>query len=386
MKRNYFYFAASALVLSACTSENVVEDITKDRNVISFENVVKKPTRADRVEDISAGSLSQFNVFGFYVTPSDPYKAYEIFDDVLVKRHDSDWIYANADENIELRYWLKGNKYYFYAYNCGNKEKLSSYYGTFTLNMDNKEKLSAAERVLIINNYLCDHTHQHDLIYASNVGGSDYAGIEALESGNAHVALQFNHILSKVNARFTSKFPEEYEVIIKNVAIQNIRNIGNYHPVSGWQEVKRTKTGDIVDMPYINLATAIRDADGNQTSSFLSVKNEVDNKGNQVYVDSEIGFVIPWGYQGDATASLDEDNKVYFTFDIEVLNQGNTVLTKSLKAILNPTWLVGYFYTYNVELSGSSTNMDAIVFTTVTDKDGRVVDWQKGDIVVGIEN
>ncbi|MDE7136413.1 MAG: fimbrillin family protein, partial [Muribaculaceae bacterium] len=349
MKRKFFYFAVCALALSACTSEDVVEDVAKSRNAIGFVNVVNKPTRA---EDITGDNLNQFNVFGFYVNPTDPFSAYEIFDDVLVKRNGVNWSY---EESLgELRYWLNGNKYYFYAYNCGNAEKLSTEYGTFSLDMDNKKQLSAKERVLIINNYRCDYMHQHDLIYASNVGGNDYECLESLETGNAEVALQFKHILSKVNARFTSKFPSEYTVYIKNVAIQNIRNFGNYHPVTQWQGVVR-----VGEMPYINLSTATTDEEGNSTN--ISVVNGLDEKGRQLKADTGTGFVIPWGYQGD-NPDADGDNKVYLTFNIEVRNQGKVVLTKSLRAILNPTWEPGYFYTYNVELSGSSTNMDAIIF------------------------
>lgn len=372
MKRKFFYFAVCALALSACTSEDVVEDVARSRNAIGFENVVNKPTRA---EDITGDNLTQFNVFGFYVNPLDEYSAYEIFDDVLVKFKNGAWTY---EETLgELRYWLNGNKYYFYAYNCGNAEKLGSEYGTFTLDMDNKKNLTAAERVLIINNYRCDYMHQHDLIYASNVGGNNYEGIEALESGNSNVALQFKHILSKVNASFTSKFPAEYTIFIKNVSLQNIRNYGNYHPVTQWQSVVRQG-----ERPYINLSTATTDEEGNPTN--ISVVNGLDDKKRQLKAVTETGFVIPWGYQGDAPEA-EVDNKVYLTFDIEVRNQGKVVLTKSLKAILNPTWLPGYFYTYNVELSGSSTNMDAIIFTTTTDDGGRVIDWKNEDIVVGID-
>ena len=377
MKKQFFYLAVSALAFTACTSEDLVEDATVNQNAISFENVVNKLSRAD---EITSGNLSQFNVFGFYTVPGDDYSAYEIFDDVLVKRNGVDWEYKSDDQ--ELRYWLKGNRYYFYAYNCGNAAKLSTQYGTFSLNMNNKDNLTAAERVLIINNYVCDNTHQHDLIYASNVGGEKYDGILAQETANAAVALQFKHILSKVNARFISKFPSEYTAVIKNVAIQNIRNIGNYHPVSGWQNVHRSESDGVVDVPLISLSTTIKDVDGKDTN--ISVTNGVDNKGQQLAVYTDTGFVLPFGYSGNEEEGQ-PSTQVYLTFDIEVLNQGNIVYTKSLKAKLNPTWQPGYFYTYNVELSGSSAGMQAIVFTTSTDEGGRVIDWTKEDVAVGLD-
>ncbi len=372
MKSKFFYLAAGALALTACTSEDVINDVEKSRNAISFENVVNKPSRAD---DITGANLKQFNVFGFYTTPTDPTTAVEIFDDVLVKRDGVKWYYTptiDSDEN--LRYWVKDARYYFYAYNCGNANKLSGEYGKFNLNMANTDKtLTAADRVLTIEGYRCDNSHQHDLIYASNVGGNNYEGILGLESGNAAVALQFKHILSKVNVRFSSKFPSDYTVMIKNVSIQNIRNYGDYHPVTGWQRVWRNEG----DVPYINLSTAAVDAEGNPTN--ITIVNGLDEQKNQLTVSTGTGFVIPYGYKGEEGTESTPDTQVYLTFDIEAYNQGAKVLSKSLTATFNPIWLAGYFYTYNVVLSGSSTNMDAIVFTTATDGDGRVVDWQNDD-------
>lgn len=69
MKRSIFYFALSALALTACTSEDVKNDDVAKRSAIGFENVANK---FSRVEDLTNVSLSQFNVFGYYTTPDNP--------------------------------------------------------------------------------------------------------------------------------------------------------------------------------------------------------------------------------------------------------------------------------------------------------------------------
>ncbi len=382
MKRKIFYFAVSALALSACTSEDVIEDISQTRNVISFENVVNKPSRA---EDITTNNLSQFNVFGFYTSPGDEFTAHEIFDDILVKKSGTDWKYTSNDDS--LRYWINKAKYYFYAYNCGNADKLSSEYGSFTLDMSNTNKLTAADRVLKIDNYRCDNSHQHDLIYASNTG-ENFGGILGTDNANNPVALRFKHILTKVNARFTSKFPTEYTAYIKNVSIQNIRNYGDYSGTA-WQNVERREG----ETPYVALASANTE----NNPQYISVVNDTDAKGNQLYAETGTAFVIPWDYngkdndEGEAGEPTEGENKsettfVSIVFDVDVYIGEELIFTKHLSGKFNPTWLAGYFYTYNIELSGKASNMQAIVFTTVTDEQGSVVDWEKDTTLnIGID-
>lgn len=363
MAKRLFYLAVGALAFTACTSEDVVEDVATSQNLIQFENVVSKPSRAT---DLTTNNLSQFNVFGFYTMPSNPNVANEVFDDVTVTRQDDGkWTYT-----VEPRHWVKDAKYYFYAYSCGSVTKLDSDagFGKFSLDMD--PGLTAADRSLMINNYLCDHTHQHDLIYASNTGATEsdkFAGIIGKDDNNDPVSFQFKHILSKIKARFTSKFPSEYEVVIRNVSVRNIRNVGTYNSASGWSGVSR-KEGE---QPFVYLLNT-SDASINP----IKFKNEKDAQGNQVFADTQTAYVLPYGYSGNEEANTFVN--IYFELDLYFGNE--KVMTKILTGKFNPTWLEGYSYIYNVEVSGSTAGMDVITFTTATDSEGNIVTkWNEDD-------
>lgn len=354
MAKRLFYLAVGVLALTACTSEDVVEDVVASRNLIKFENVVNKPSRAG---DLTTINLSQFNVFGFYTMPGNAVVANEVFDDVTVTRQDDGkWKYTGDD-----RYWVKDAKYYFYAYSCGSVTKLSTDYGKFSMNMESG--LTAADRSLMINNYVCDNTHQHDLIYASNTGATEtdkFAGIVGKDASNDPVGFQFKHLLSKVKARFTSKFSSEYKVVVRNVSIRNIRNVGTYNSASGWTKVER-KEGE---QPFVYLLNT-SDASINP----IEFKNEKDTHGNQVYAETNTAYVLPYRYSGDEEANT----FVNIYFELDLYYGTDKVMTKILTGKFNPTWIEGYSYIYNVEVSGSTTGMEVITFTTATDRDGNIV-------------
>lgn len=370
MKRSYFYFAASALVLSACTSEAVLDDAILTQNAIGFENVVKKHSRQEGdVTDLTGNSLKSFQVFGYYTLPENNEHANTVFDDVTVTRADNGtWSYAG-----EQRFWVPKAKYYFYAYSCGDVVKLNSDYGTFTL--DTKGEHTADERVLKINNYICDSSHQHDLIFASNTGATaddEFAGILGKEKANDLVSFQFKHLLTKVNAKFTSNFPDEYVITISNVTLENIRNIGNYNPSAGtdpithhsqggWQNVERVKG----QRPIVYLLN----------TGETNVKPITTSRGKEPAVTNS-AFVIPYSYNGTKPTQENPDipnTFVYLKFKLTVSYNGEDIMTKELTGEFNPSWTAGYTYTYNVIVDGSAANLEIITFTTDTDEDGNEV-------------
>lgn len=354
MTKRLFYLAVGALALTACTSEDVVDDAVATRNLIQFENVVNKSSRAT---DLTTENLNQFNVFGFYTTPDNATVADEVFDDVTVTRQDDNkWTYTT-----EPRYWVKDARYYFYAYSCGSVTQLDYKFGKFSLDMSNG--LTAADRSLMINNYICDYTHQHDLIYASNTGATEadkFAGILGKDGSNDPVGFQFRHLLTKVKARFTSKFPDEYEVVVRNVSIRNIRNIGVFNSASGWTSVVR-KEGE---QPFVYLLNT-----ADQTVYPIRFTNSKDTQGNQTYAETNTAYVLPYSYNGDE----DKNTFVSIYFELDLYMKNEKVLTKILTGKFNPIWMEGYSYIYNIEVSGSTTGMDVITFTTASDENGNVV-------------
>lgn len=377
MKRRFFYFAVSTLALTACTSEGVVEDAVVSHNAIRFENVVNKISRAN--VDLTTDNLVRFNVFGYYTTPKTDENgddvisniAVRVFDDVPVTLDKTlgIWSYTGGD-----RYWVPGAHYYFYAYSCGSIAKLSNDFGEFSMDMDNG--INPSDRVLIIKNYICDNTHQHDLVYASNVGATKdnpWHGIVAQESDNPDVSFQFKHILAKVNATITSKFPSDYTVSVSNISLENIRNKGSYNPNDAgvWQNVIRKN--DARNFVYL-LDTS---KDGVLPITTTSAQNPAS---------TEAAFVIPYHYT--TSASDTDETGVTLKFHIQVHNKGELIFEKDMVGKFNPNWKAGYKYTYNVEVSGSSTNLQTIVFTTVTDGEGAVTNWGNGtdDPVINIQN
>ncbi len=317
MKGNLFFFALGALALTACTSEDVVEHSEKSLNVIGFENVADKFTKAD----LTFNTLEQFNVFGFYTTDDAPSQAVEVFKNVSVTRNDAyDWNYK--DDLGRFEYWIPGANYYFYAYSCGSTTKLDKddanhNQGSFSINMD--DDLAVNARVLTLNNYICDATHQHDLVYASNTGENG-AGIKGLETNNQKVALQFHHLLSKVTTEFTNNFRDGYSAKVSNVRIVNLMTVGNYDPRegAGW-------TGQSLGAnPVVNLSTAP-----------LSMDKYEDK------IPSPSVYVLPNAY----SKSEDDENPsyIYLKFDLTLTNsKGVAVSTKTMTGKFSPSWAAGY--------------------------------------------
>lgn len=347
MKGKFFYFAVGALALAACTSEDIVEDAVQSSNVIGFENVVSKHSRAT---DLEGNTLSQFNVYGYYITPNNATVAVEVFKNVAVTRADATnpWSYAG-----DLRYWIPNAKYQFYAYSCGNNAMTKG-----TVAMDIAEDASATKPVLTISDYICNDTNQDDLVFATS------AEITAQEKNNNDVALTFDHLLSKVAAQFTNALPDGYTAEVSNVTIENIYDCGNYEPGKDWTVQKMADGQDHM----VTLLAATADA--------LSVAKGED----VVPAATGTAFVLPYNYTKE-----DETVKAQLKFTVALYNKGEKVLEKNLTGSFSPEWKTGYKYTYAVTLSGDALNLQAIVFTTSTDVSGWTEDSEE-PIVLDIDD
>lgn len=375
MAKRFLILAVGALALTACTSEDVVDDVqTSSRNVITFENVVEKPSRA--AADLTTISLTQFNVFGFYTMQDEEKHAHKIFDNTPVRKQGGQWSYDGT-----VRYWAPGNTYYFYAYSCGSasvEEGISNQYGHFNIDMESGEKL-ASERTLQIDDYICDASHQHDLLFASKIG---YTAVAT----NPAVAFSFKHILTKLQARFTNNFSGEYDVVIKEVTVDDICNKGDYNFVvsatteaatSGWQDVTRTKnesTGQ-TDQPFVYLLNDAEDTP-------VTVKSQNHPEASTTYKDQLVGntkyaYVIPKDYTSNS------DEKVYLNLTVDLM-LGNDYVIKDaqLRATINPHWQEGYSYVYNIELNPSAFDLKKIEF-----KVEEIKGWEPDtDVPTNIDN
>lgn len=345
MKQKLFYLALSAMALSACTSE--VKDVDQlQSNGIGFDKAVMKQSRAGDgaiVGDLTNDNLDKFLVYGYYTKENQTANPVQVFGGDAVTHNDDTgvWEYKNT------RYWVPGATYHFFAYSCADIA-LDNIYGSVGLELNASQ---SDERQLIISNYRCDQKHNHDLVYAQvkNRKGIDIS--EDNPTPNANVAFNFEHILTKIDAKFETEFDKEYDVVIKDVRIVNFRNIANFAKTKGWTGQNR----DFTDQASIEMQLEFDTTDktGVVNSQYT---DEQKPRTNSVYV-------IPHTYQS---------NDVQLRFTIELYKGKehtplNQVMSRNMEGHWKPNWQAGYYYTYNIKLAGETTNLQPIVFETAAD-------------------
>lgn len=350
MAKRLFLLVAGALALTACTNEEVIDDVAASRNVIKFENAVNKLSRA---KDLTNTTLEQFNVYGFYTMPNNPNHANEVFTNEAVTKDGGLWKYTN------IRYWLPDATYYFYAYSCGSVSELNTTFGEFKLDTSNDANdgkgKPATERTLEIDNYISDHSHQHDLIFASST-------VIAETTTNSPVSFTFQHILSKLQAKFSSKFSDEYTVVISNVQVDNIRNQGDYDFTfkstdNGWKNQVR-KAGQ----PYVYLLNTKGEglAEGEIKDNAISVTSK--DAGPAI---SNTAYVLPYKYEvEDVTISFDV--KVMFGDDQVYPSPNSSGTSETIRLATNkfaPKWEEGFSYIYNIAIGPDDLKLNKISFS-----------------------
>lgn len=324
MKRHLYFLVAGIMALAACTSEEVVDVSPTQSNAIGFENVVNKNTRA--VEgDLTAGSFDNFLIYGYY-TKEEMTTPIQIFNGVSVKKGKNSTTGENEWTYDGVRYWIPKCTYYFYAYSCADIA-LTFGKGSPALTLTNETSVDG--RALSIMSYLCDGTHQHDLVCAEN------EGIIAKENNNPQVSLSFGHALCKVKAVFTTDFPHGYAVKVSNVKISEFDNRADYNVGTGaWKNHKHEND------PFINL-------------SIDETDNTVTNASGSSIETSE-AFLIPKIYK--------ENEWVKIHFTIEVSKDKNVILQRGITGAWSPNWEKAHIYRYNINISGSAAGIEPIVF------------------------
>lgn len=343
MKKILSLLAVGAFAFTACTSDEVIDESFAQTNAIGFSSTVKKASRAT---DLTSANLNKFQVHAYYTKAGLTGNPVNVFNGEEVSLSGDTWGYTNT------RYWVPDATYYFYAYSCGN-QAITTANGEPSMIIDSEDAIDINSRALNILNYKCDNSHQHDLIFASKEGylGLDKSGTAT--PANDKVGFNFNHILAKVNAVFTSEFAPGYDIVISNVRISNIHDEGNYNPKEGedlfadnetktgvW-ETKRSANDKYVALTVPATPNNIASADDDATK----VKK----------VTTATAFVLPHKYS-DAAASI--------TFKIEVKQGDDVFLSRNMSGTWKPEWKIGYSYTYNIAITGTVANLEPIVFET----------------------
>ena len=338
MKKSFLFLAVCAAALTACTSEEVIEEGVQS-NAIGFQQIVGKESRA-----LSNSSLNTFYVFGYYTKQNFTSSPITVFSGDQVKKTADGWGYENT------RYWVPDATYRFFAYSCENNAgALDEDADNGTAGMTFDEQGFAT---IGISDYICDNGHQHDLIFAKND-----AGIVGKQTDNAKVALSFSHLLTRLKIKFESAFPAGYDLKVSAVNISNIYTTADYsltYSTSGASEswaTKGTTTNNVLNV---------------QPGTVMTASAEIPATGDAEKVDAvpavtADAYVIPHKYT---------NTNVQVSFKVEFVNEGVTVMERVFTGTWKPIWEAGKAYLYTISISGEEASLEKIEFS-----DPEIGDW-----------
>lgn len=323
-----FCYAASLLVFASCSNSDVLDENLASGSVIGFNTHVSNASRA-----LTTADFNKFMVYGGY-TPKDVSDYHTVFSGVAVsKGSDNAWTYEGSS-----KYWVKDATYKFYAYSCENVQLEKG---------DPSFSTSGSDAgTFKITDFVCNDTHQHDLIYAAS------NSIVAQETGNSKVSLTFKHILSKVNAKFKSGFEPDFTVEISEVEFRNIYDKADFSSQSnGWSNQSRTIEQNLGESKWTKISLPLNGTDN--TISAAKPGAEGTEAVDAKELTTGTGYFLPVTYSS---------NNVELSFKITVKQGTDVIKTDYVKGSIKPEWAIGTSYTYNVTVNGSAAGVEKIEF------------------------
>lgn len=236
MKKSYLFLAAAGLVLSACSNNDLKNDIEEIETPIDFLGYTQNSTKAEIKNEKALALAGGFAVYGYKYKDGLTWSDWSstagnvIFKNVNVKttatsgdseeKNDYVWTYENK------KYWDKTSAYKFYA--------VAPYEGTpnYSISNDGKFTISSVASGLAANSkdYVIDRVVNE---VAINNGGNAYT----------KVGFDFHHIMAKVD--FKLKMSESMDDADK-VKVQSIK-------MSGWDNATGTFTQTKTDGTWATL-------------------------------------------------------------------------------------------------------------------------------------
>lgn len=290
MKSKYLAVALSAVALTACNNEDVLE-VNQGRG-ISFQVATEASTRATAT---TTSTIDNFKVWGFTDGKT-------LMNGIEVSKSGSEWTY---DGTI---FWPATDVDFYSvspAENCG---------GTVNITKDKQE----------ITNFTVntDQASQVDLLYAVNKGEKK-ADHEA-----SPVSINFRHALSQIvfKAKNTN---ENLKVIVKGVKIANIKKAGDFtYPDAATTVHNNSTTGSIVATTqgtWSNVSTAEKfsagmDDAGVTLDGKVETAKDLSNATGALFMIPQA--LTPWN--PSTTSALNADNTgVYFLLNCQILSGTN---------------------------------------------------------------
>lgn len=313
MMKKLFVLALAAFAMVACVNEDITE-MPNGGEITFGDAFINNSTRVAEDPSYTTKSLGKFNVWGYVnETTGTVFSATEVTNNNGVATYDG------------TQYWAPAQQYYFAAVAGVAADKVTATDGT---------KPTKIEFVNV------DGTQ--DLLYA-------YKAQKAAAVGetNAAVALEFNHILSKVKFSFTNGFPtDNVTVNVTGITMTAVES-ANYN-IDGATGAWADQAGKVT--------LAFGDAE-----AALAVNTESQNE----------RLVIP--------AGADQSYKI--TFTVEVKQGGVSVLTATKESTVKGVALeAGKAYNFAATITPETLNMEAIEFTV------QVKDWEEANFDYDITN
>ena len=313
MKKHLVY-ALAAFGMVACMQEEVV---SVQQDAISFKNAYVE--NATRAEDPSTtwDSIQDFNVWGFMDSPEG-----YVFTGDKVWRSGSVWTYDNT------QYWVPGHTYYFAAVSPAESTnwqlaEAPNTYGPGTLTFTN-----------------VDGTE--DLLYAATTVTTPR--VDDLQAeGMDPVALQFNHLLSKVKFTFKNGFTtDNMKVAVKNIKMTAPAGGSiNLAVENWWDNDDWTLNGEDVILNFGEVATLA-----------MGEKDECTNERLTIPVDKAHNYTV--------------------SFDIE-LYVGNiatpALTTEKVTDLTGVALEMGKAYNFSAEINPENLHLPSIEFYVEEVKD-----------------
>ena len=301
--KKLFVLALAAFSMVACVNEEITESIKGDE--IAFgDTFVENATRAE----LTATNLQDFAVWGYVKEAQNM-----LFDGDKVEKQGEEWSYAGK------QYWLPDEVHYFTA--------VAPY-------------SAVADEAVDVD---VDGGKLNGFTYTITDGDTDLLYATAQQEGkgvnetNAAVALNFNHILSRVTFSFTNGYAttnNNNELVVKNVTLKGAQRADYNGETKAWENhVAATDT--------------------------LRVAEATDRIAFEGSAQTAAKFVIPTA--GSYTIA----------FDVEVYFRGSTtaVYTASLTSEVSGVALeAGHAYNFSATITPESLQLGEIVFAPTEDE------------------
>lgn len=340
MKTKYFIFAAAALALAACSSDETVSDnSTSPGNEISFRPLVSNVTRAT---DITADNLSSFTVFA--TEGNDFSKIY--FNETAFTNNSG--TYTSATKY----YWPSSGTLDFYAYAYNGAD------GQVTHTAQTKAFTVTPAAVA---------ANQTDLVFA-NTNGKSKDGTYNTDKkyGADGVPLNFRHAESKVTIKLKNSSTTT-TITVGNVALGNVYTTGTY-TFTGSTDNDATTPSNVGNTDGNNNNTYLRYGDwSNQTTSGSYIQAAATTSytsATEATALTNSMILIPQTLTNPNAYASSSQNAAYggayITVELKIQNTTNNAYivgdgespVTALWPLPATKWLPGYHYIYTVDLAG----------------------------------